>query len=187
MSEKVILRWKTEGLLDEKLLGQATILATMPKYTRVAERIAQVVIGLCLVLLLVMACVTGEWEALLRVVQIVLIAAIYSVFVWGIRKWVVHMSVKAFREQNATGGCPYSVGFGDKGAYVHNIGNGAKAVIAFEHFSRLCQVEKEWVLLTKMKAIVPIYQSQLSENERAELLSFLLEKCPKLKNELKHS
>lgn len=184
MSEKITLRWKTEGTLTEPLLQEATLLACKPKYTRVVERIAQIILAICLVLMLIGGFATGEWQYLF---QVALVSVLYGFFTWGIRKLAVHMSMKAFREQNAGGTCPYATAFTETGVYVHNGGNDAKAVIAYEHFSRLCQVDETWVLLTKMKAIVPIFQAQLTDEESSELLDHLKTVCPKLKNELKQS
>ncbi len=184
MSEKITLRWKTEGTLTEPLLREATLLACKPRYARVTERIAQIIMAICLVLMIVCGFATGEWQYLL---QLTLVTVLYGFFTWGICKWAVHMSMKAFREQNAGGSCPYATAFTETGVYVHNGGNDAKAVIAYEHFSRLCQADETWVLLTKMKAIVPVFQAQLTDGERSELLAHLKTVCPKLKNELKQS
>lgn len=185
MSENSRL-YVTKGVVDEAFLRQANVQVMSPRYQRVTLRVCGVIIGLCLLLMIVLGFVTGEWhEAMKAIVQILLILASLCAFIWFIRKFTGDQSVKRFREETPGGKSEYVVAFDENGVHVYNGANGAKVAFAYASFKRLMQVDDNWALLTKTNAMVPVFAEMLRETDRKSVLALLKAKNPKIKINLK--
>lgn len=137
--------------------------------------------SVCLLLSAVCDYRLGSWEHVIMLAGIGIVYVTAMVFLSAlIRK----KRQQAFLEQYPDGKLSYKNGFADDGIHVHNVSNGAHAVMAYAVLKKVVAAGDIWVLVSKSRACTPIHAAQLSETDRESLLALLKQNNPKIKIQL---
>lgn len=135
----------------------------------------------CLMLSTICDYYLGKWDHVIIIAAVGIAYLIAMVYLTSVTR---KKRKQAFLEQYPDGKLIYQNGFADDGLHVHNVSNGANAVMAYDVLKKLVATDDMWVLVSKSAICTPIHAGQLIETDRESLLMLLKQNNPKIKIQL---
>lgn len=135
----------------------------------------------CLVLSAICDYYLDKWDHVIIIASIGIAYVIAMVYLTSVTR---KKRKQAFLEQYPDGKLMYENGFAEDGLHVHNVSNGAHAVMSYDVLKKLVVAGDMWVLVSKSAVCTPVHVGQLSETDRESLLAHLKKHNPKINIQL---
>lgn len=176
MNEAKALQYATETLLNDAFIKKTLWASIGVSWRKTYYIVCGVLYAVMMAIILAGALITGEFT---NFYVSLLIGVVVLAFAVLLLRYSVGVSLRRWKEQNHGGELRITSGFTDEVLTFCKDEN--RSTILFSDMYKLFPVDGVWIFRTKAGLLVNYNAAALTDAERADVLSLLHERCPKLK------